>query len=443
MASALLFGVRVLWRRASRTVPIGSVQQIPARLLSVHEHYAMDFLRKYNVNCPVGKVAYSPDEAFEVATALGRDQLIVKAQVLAGGRGKGVFRNGLEGGVRPVKTPEQAMKYAAQMIGQKLVTKQTGESGRMCSAVYVCERRFCRREYYFALTMDAASKGPVIIASAQGGVDIESVAAESPAAIITLPIDISQGLQKEQAEEVVNKLGFSRGSKESAVNNMMNLYRLFIEKDCTLVEINPMAEDSNGTVICMDAKLIFDDNAEFRQADVFKLRDWFQEDEREVAAAKHNLNYVSLDGTIGCLVNGAGLAMATMDIIKLHGGNPANFLDVGGGATSEQVTEAFKIISSDPKVAVILVNIFGGIMRCDVIARGIISAASQLELRIPLVVRLQGTSVNEAKQLLEASGLRIICEDNFDAAAHKAVSLSNIVKLAKNVQLDVKFELPL
>jgi succinyl-CoA synthetase beta subunit len=250
-------------------------------------------------------------------------------------------------------------------------------------------------------------------------------------------------LTLEKAKSVVERLGFSAKCVPKAASTLMNLYRLFVEKDATLVEINPIAETSDSKVVCMDAKLNFDDNADFRQKDLFALRDYTQEDEREVAASRFHLNYIGLDGSIGCLVNGAGLAMSTMDMIKLHGGEPANFLDVGGGATAEQVTEAFKIISSDPRVASILVNIFGGIMRCDVIAQGIIGAANQLQLMIPLIVRLQGTRMLEAKQLIETSGLRIISCEDLDEAAAKSVRLANIVKLAKQVNMNVSFELPL
>lgn len=305
--------------------------------------------------------------------------------------------------------------FSEKMLGHKLITKQTGSGGRICNAVYIVERLFARREYYFAILLDRVTQGPVIIASSQGGVDIEGVAAENPEAIITMPIPLKTGLTKDMALDVAQRMGFSPKVQDQAAESFMNLFKIFNERDATMVEINPMAEVSTGDVVCMDAKFGFDDNADFRQKEIFAMRDFTQEDPREVAAHKvcclswvslcagwtycakptfilqWNLNYIGLDGNIGCLVNGAGLAMATMDIIKLHGGDPANFLDVGGGANAEQVTEAFKIISSDPNVSAILVNIFGGIMRCDVIAQGIIAAVNQLGLRIPLVVRLQGT----------------------------------------------------
>ena len=420
-----------------------AVSAMQVRNLSIHEYLSMDLLKQHGIDTPRGRVAKTAKEAEEVAKELNTEDLVIKAQVLAGGRGKGTFTNGLKGGVRTIFSPSEASMYAGQMLGQKLITKQTGEQGRICNAVYIVERLYARREYYFAILMDRGFQGPCLVASSQGGVDIESVAASNPEAIITSPVDLKTGLQMDQARDVAQKMGFTPGCIDAAAKNMINLYKLFMDKDCSLVEINPMAEDAHGKVICMDAKINFDDNAEFRQKEAFALRDVTQEDEREVAASKFNLNYIGLDGSIGCLVNGAGLAMATMDIIKLHGGEPANFLDVGGGATAAQVTEAFKIISADSKVSAILVNIFGGIMRCDVIAQGIIAAASQLDLRIPLVVRLQGTEVEAARKLIDESGMRIISEDDLDAAAKKATQLSNIVKMARKAAVDVKFELPL
>lgn len=277
--------------------------------------------------------------------------MVIKAQVLAGGRGKGHFDNGLKGGVRVIYSPTEAKMFAQQMLGHKLITKQTGAAGKICNTVYICERKYVRREFYFAILMDRATKGPMVVASSQGGVDIESVAAENPEAIIKVPVDIDQGLQPEVARDLATKLGFSKKSVKDAADMMMRLYKIFMDKDATMVEINPMAESAAGEPLCMDAKINFDDNADFRQTKVHSLRDTSQEDAREVAASDQKLNYIGLDGSIGCLVNGAGLAMATMDIIKLHGGEPANFLDVGGGATSEQVTEAFKIISADPRVS--------------------------------------------------------------------------------------------
>jgi len=413
------------------------------RALSIHEHLSMGLLKSYGVHTPKGEVAKTSKEALEVAQSLGIDDMVIKAQVLAGGRGKGKFTSGLKGGVRTIYSPLEAKMFAEKMLGYNLITKQTGANGKICNSVYIVERKYVRKEYYFAILMDRKSKGPMIIASSQGGVDIEGVAAENPDAIVKLPISIHEGLQQEQALDLAKKIGFSPKCVEDAANTFMKLYRLFIEKDASMVEINPMAESADNEVICMDAKLNFDENADFRQPEVFSLRDLTQEDAREVRAAEYKLNYIGLDGSIGCLVNGAGLAMSTMDIIKLHGGEPANFLDVGGGATAEQVTEAFKIISSDPRVSSILVNIFGGIMRCDIIAQGIIKAVDDLGLSIPLVVRLQGTEVDAAKKLIADSGLRIFSCDDLDQAAQKSVQLSQIVDMARNANVNVSFELPI
>ncbi|XP_044287597.1 succinate--CoA ligase [ADP-forming] subunit beta, mitochondrial [Varanus komodoensis] len=329
------------------------------------------------------------------------------------------------------------------MIGKKLYTKQTGEKGRLCNQVFICERRYPRREYYFAITMERSFQGPVLIGSSQGGVNIEDVASENPDAIAKEPVDIVEGIKMEQAIRLAKKMGFPANLVNEAADNMIKIYNLFIKFDATMVEINPMVEDSTGIVMCMDAKINFDSNSAYRQQKIFELQDWTQEDERDRDAAKADLNYIGLDGSIGCLVNGAGLAMATMDIIKLHGGTPANFLDVGGGATVQQVTEAFKLITSDKKVQAILVNIFGGIMRCDVIAQGIIMAVKDLDLKIPIVVRLQGTRVDDAKALITDSGLKILACDDLDEAAKMVVKLSEIVTLAKQAQVDVKFQLPI
>ncbi|KAK9720483.1 ATP-grasp domain [Popillia japonica] len=412
------------------------------RNLSVHEHISYTLLKNAGIQVPNFGVAKSKEEAMEIAKKLNTKDLVLKAQVLAGGRGKGSFKNGLKGGVRMVYSPEEAAEIAGKMLGQYLVTKQTGEKGRICNAVMVAERKYPRKEYYFAIMMERAFNGPVIIASAQGGVNIEEVAADSPDAIVYEPIDINMGITSDQAERVAAKVGLEK-HKDSTVELLLNMYNLFISKDALLIEINPYAEDANEKFFSLDAKVRFDDNAAFRQKEIFALRDWSQEDEKEVAAAKFDLNYIALDGNIGCLVNGAGLAMATMDIISLHGGTPANFLDVGGGATSQAVKEAFKIITADPKVHAILVNIFGGIMRCDVIAEGIVAAAKELKIKIPIICRLQGTNVDDAKVIIASSGMKILPVDNLDEAARLAVKLSNIVSLARSAKLDVNFEMPL
>ncbi|XP_029458734.1 succinate--CoA ligase [ADP-forming] subunit beta, mitochondrial isoform X1 [Rhinatrema bivittatum] len=413
------------------------------RNLSLHEYLSMGLLQEAGIAVPKGLVAKSPEEAFAIAKEIGSKDLVVKAQVLAGGRGKGTFEGGLKGGVKIVFSPEEAKDISSRMIGKKLFTKQTGEKGRICNHVFICERRYPRREYYFAIAMERAFHGPVLVGSSQGGVNIEDVAAENPDAIIKEPIDIVEGIKKEQAVQLAQKMGFPPNLLDDAADCMIKLYDLFLKYDATMIEINPMVEDSSGIVMCMDAKINFDSNSYYRQKKVFDLRDWSQEDERDEQADKADLNYIGLDGSIGCLVNGAGLAMATMDIIKLHGGTPANFLDVGGGATVQQVTEAFRLITSDKKVQAILVNIFGGIMRCDVIAQGIIMAVKDLELKIPIVVRLQGTRVDDAKALITDSGLKILACDDLDEAAKMVVKLSEIVTLAKQAQVDVKFQLPI
>lgn len=412
------------------------------RNLNVHEHISYTLLKEAGIPVPAFGVAKTKKEAGAIAKQLNVKDIVLKAQVLAGGRGKGHFKGGLKGGVRMVYTPEEAETISSQMLGDFLITKQTGEKGRICNAVMVTERKFPRREFYFAIMMERAFAGPVLIASSQGGVNIEEVAAENPQAIMYEPIDITKGISKDQALKIADKVGLSE-KKDQTADMLVKLYDLFLKKDALLIEINPYAEDASGNYFALDCKMRFDDNADFRQKDLFALRDWTQEDEKEVEAAKYNLNYIALDGSIGCLVNGAGLAMATMDIIKLHGGEPANFLDVGGGATAQQVKEAFKIITADPKVYAIMVNIFGGIMRCDVIAEGIIAAAKELNMKVPIICRLQGTNVDDAKVLIASSGMKILPSDDLDEAARLAVKLSSIVGLAKAAKLDVKFEMPL
>ncbi|XP_065841266.1 succinate--CoA ligase [ADP-forming] subunit beta, mitochondrial-like [Oscarella lobularis] len=440
---------RAIWLVGSRSgaaAPAGAPKIgsfVPNRRLSLHEYINWRFLREAKITTPRGEVASTPEEAFAIAKDLGTNDLVVKAQVLAGGRGKGTFTNGFSGGVKVAYSPDEAKDIASKMIGQTLVTKQTGAKGRICDKVLICERLYTRREFYFAFLLDRALRGPAIVASAEGGVDIESVAAKRPEAIIKEPIDIHKGLTEDVASKVAQKLGFSPASMDDAVDHMMKMYDLFVKRDISMLEINPFAEDANGQIVCMDCKINFDDNAAFRQKDVFALKDWTQEDEREVRATKADLNYIGLDGSIGCLVNGAGLAMATMDMIKLHGGEPANFLDLGGGARQEQVAEAFHILGQDKHVLAILVNIFGGIMRCDVIASGIIAAASEIDLKIPLVVRLQGTRVDDAKLMIANSGLKILACNDLDEAAKMAVRLSNIVQLAREAAVDVKFQLPI
>merc|ERR1712241_16976 len=368
--------------------PCHQKQQV--RNLSVHEHVSMSLLKEAGVPTPKFGIAQTASEARKIAEDLGTKDLVIKAQVLAGGRGKGKFSKYPKGGVQLLYSPEEIESAAKGMIGDFLITKQTGAEGRICNSVMITERKYTRKEYYIAFMNERAFNGPVIIASSEGGVNIEETAEKNPDSIVKFPIDAVRGLTVEGSKNVAVKLGIHDSKVDEVAQILLNLYKLFVTKDASMVEINPFAEDNSGNFVCLDAKLKFDDNAEFRQKAVFDQRDWSQEDTREVAAAEYNLNYIALDGDIGCMVNGAGLAMATMDIIKLHGGSPANFLDVGGGATANQVKEAFKIITGDPKVNALLVNIFGGIMRCDVIAEGIIAAAKELNLSTPIVVRLQG-----------------------------------------------------
>jgi succinyl-CoA synthetase beta subunit len=418
------------------------------RFLNVHEHVSMELMSHYGIPVPRGSVVTTPEAAEHVYESdLGggeKHDVVIKAQVLAGGRGLGTFRNGFQGGVHVVTRPGQARDYAEKMLNEYLVTKQTGEEGRKVSKVFLMERLYMRREMYLSILLDRASAGPVVVASPKGGTSIEDVAESDPSAIMKMPIDMESGPTAEQAAEIATFLGMSSGkAHDECCELLSNLYRMFKSTDATLIEVNPLAETPEGHVFVCDAKINFDDNAEFRQSDIFAHRDPTQEDAREVEAAKYDLNYIGLDGTIGCMVNGAGLAMATMDIIKLHGGEPANFLDVGGGATEAQVQKAFEILNSDPGVKAILVNIFGGIMRCDVIAQGIINAAAEINLKKPIVLRLQGTNVEEARALIDASGYRMIMADDLDVAARKAVKVADIVQQAEDLSLDVKFELPL
>ncbi|KLU80913.1 succinyl-CoA ligase subunit beta [Magnaporthiopsis poae ATCC 64411] len=411
------------------------------RALSIHEYLSADLLRKYGITVPAGKVATTAAEAEAVAKEISSDDMVIKAQVLAGGRGKGTFDNGLKGGVRVIYSPTEAKMFADQMIGHKLITKQTGAGGRMCNAVYICERKFARREFYLAVLMDRASQGPVIVSSSQGGMDIEGVAKENPDAITTTYIDINKGVTDDIARGIAQNLGFSEQCIEEAKDTIQKLYKIFLEKDMTQIEINPLSETSDHKVMCMDAKFGFDDNADFRQKEIFELRDTTQEDPDEVRAAESGLNFIKLDGDIGCLVNGAGLAMATMDIIKLNGGAPANFLDVGGGATPAAIKEAFELITSDPKVTAIFVNIFGGIVRCDHIANGLIQTVKSLDLKIPIIARLQGTNMEQAHQIINDSGMKIFSIDDLQSAAEKSVQLSKVVKMAREIDVGVEFTL--
>ncbi|XP_017889683.1 succinate--CoA ligase [ADP-forming] subunit beta, mitochondrial-like isoform X1 [Ceratina calcarata] len=416
-----------------------NVQQI--RRLQVHEHVAYTLLKEAGIPTPPFGVAKTGEEAAKIAESLKTKDIVIKAQVLAGGRGVGRFQNTEIGGVVMCETPEQAKDLASQMIGNLLVTKQTGSAGRICNSVMVTTRMFPRKEYYLAVTLEQTYHGPVVILSKQGGVNIEDIAAKTPEAISYIPVNIMKGLTVKQVNKIVQKLGIEGNDKDIVGVIACNLYETFIKNDALLLEINPFALDLSGEYFALDCKCSFDDSAEFRQKKLFSFRDLTQEDPNELQASKFNLNYIALSGNIGCLVNGAGLAMATMDMIQLYGGMPANFLDVGGSATKETVTEAFKIIISDPKVEAILVNIFGGIMRCDIIAEGIIAASKELKLTVPVVVRLQGTNVEIARKLIADAQVKVFPVDEFATAAESAVKLSTIIQLASSMNLEVSFKL--
>lgn len=443
-----------------------AAQAAPATArMNIHEYQAKELLEKFGVATTRGKVASSPAEAEQIARELGevagpasggqllqgvdtaaksdaggsrwatqpvgttgcppgakRVEVVVKAQIHAGGRGKGTFTNGFKGGVHVVKSPAEAREVAVAMLDQTLVTHQTGPAGRVVRKVLVTESASIAREIYFAILLDRETAAPLIVASTEGGVEIETVAAKSPDKIMREPIDPLAGLQPFQIRKLAKQLRFDPAQTKSAMKLFDGLYRTFIGCDCSMVEINPLVVTTKGEVLALDAKFNFDDNALYRHPDIAAMRDITEEDPREVEASKHELNYIGLDGNIACLVNGAGLAMATMDIIKFYGGSPANFLDVGGGATEEQVTEAFKILIADKNVKAILVNIFGGIMKVDVIAQGIISAAKTVKLSVPVVVRLEGTNVEKGKKLLKESGLALIAADDLADAAQKVVA---------------------
>lgn len=389
--------------------------------MNIHEYQAKDLFERFGVPTPKGRVADTPEQAKEAAAELG-SSIVVKAQVHAGGRGKGTFKNGFKGGVHVVSDPDEAAEIAEKMIGQVLVTHQTGEEGKLVGKVMVADAVDITKEYYLAILMDRETRAPMIVASTEGGVNIEDVAEQTPEKIHHQSVHPLLGLQPYEIRKLSAKLGFAGDQAKQFGKLLSALYRLFIECDCSMVEINPLVTTPDGRVLALDAKFDFDDNALYRHPEIAALHDPSEEDPREVEAAKFHLNYIGLDGNIACLVNGAGLAMATMDIIKHCGGEPANFLDVGGGASQEQVTNAFKIILADPKVKAILVNIFGGIMDCDVIAKGIVAACKEVELGIPLVVRLEGNNVEAGKRTLAESGVSLVSADTLADAAEKAVA---------------------
>jgi len=391
--------------------------------MNIHEHQAKELLAKFGVAVPRGRAVFSVDEAREAAEKLGGPVWVVKSQIHAGGRGAGRFKDDPDGkgGVRVVKSVDEVKSNAEAMLGHVLVTKQTGEAGKEVNRLYIEEGCDIARELYLSVLLDRATSRITVMASTEGGMEIEEVAAETPEKIIRVAIDPATGMMGFHARRIAFGLGLEGGQVKSATKLLLAMYKAFTSLDASLVEVNPLVVTGDGEVIALDAKMNFDDNALFRHKDVAEMRDESEEDPAEREAAEHDLNYIKLDGSIGCMVNGAGLAMATMDIIKLSGGEPANFLDVGGGATKERVTEAFKIILSDDNVEGILVNIFGGIMRCDIIAEGVVAAAKEVSLDVPLVVRLEGTNVELGKKILSESGLPIVSADDLNDAAEKVV----------------------
>ena len=392
--------------------------------MNIHEYQAKKLLRDYGVPVSDGRVVLRAEEAKTAASEMDGPLWVVKAQIHAGGRGKGHFKEteaGEKGGVRLARSVGEAAMEASKMLGRTLVTHQTGPVGKVVNRIYIEDGSDIAREFYLALLVDRGTSRVSIVASTEGGMNIEEVAHDTPEKILDFAVDPATGFQAFHGRRVAFSLGLEGKQIKQCVSLIGTLYKLFIEKDCEMLEINPLVITTDGDLKCLDAKMSFDSNAMFRQPDIAALRDETEEDSKELAASKFDLNYIALDGEIGCMVNGAGLAMATMDIIKLYGAEPANFLDVGGGATREKVTEAFKIITSDPNVKGILVNIFGGIMRCDIIAEGVIAAVQAVGLKVPLVVRLEGTNVELGKQIIRDSGLNVIAADDLSDAARKIV----------------------
>ena len=384
--------------------------------MNIHEYQAKEILRKYGVSVPNGKVAFTVEEAVNAAKSLGTEVVVVKAQIHAGGRGKA-------GGVKVAKNLNEVREYAKEILGKTLITHQTGPQGKEVKRLLIEEGSKIQKEYYIGMVVDRATSRIVMMASEEGGTEIEEVAEKTPEKIFKEVIDPTVGLVPFQARKLAFAINIPSKLVNKAVKFMMGLYQVFVDKDASIAEINPLVVTEDGNVIALDAKINFDSNALDRHPDIKELRDLDEEDAKEVEASRYDLNYIALDGNIGCMVNGAGLAMSTMDIIKYYGGDPANFLDVGGGATTEKVKEAFKIILSDPKVEGIFVNIFGGIMKCDIIANGIVTAAKEVELDRPLVVRLEGTNVDLGKEILNKSGLNIVAADSMADGAKKIVEL--------------------
>jgi succinyl-CoA synthetase beta subunit len=393
--------------------------------MNIHEYQAKALLRSYGAPVSDGRVVLKADEAKTAASEMDGPLWVVKAQIHAGGRGKGSFLEadaGNAGGIRLAHSVVDAEKEAKAMLGRTLVTKQTGPIGKKVNRIYIEDGSGIEKEFYLAILVDRQSSRVSFVASTEGGMDIEEVAEATPEKILSFSIDPTTGYQGYHGRRIAFELGLAGKQVKQCVTLLGNLYRLFVDKDMEMLEINPLIISDSGDLKCLDAKMSFDGNALYRNSDIAELRDTTEEDPKELEASKYDLNYIALDGEIGCMVNGAGLAMATMDIIKLYGAEPANFLDVGGGATKEKVTEAFKIITSDPQVKGILVNIFGGIMRCDVIAQGVVAAVKEVGLKVPLVVRLEGTNVDEGKRIINTSGLDVIAAEDLKDGAQKIVS---------------------
>ncbi|WP_113913223.1 ADP-forming succinate--CoA ligase subunit beta [Roseovarius dicentrarchi] len=392
--------------------------------MNIHEYQAKALLRSYGAPVSDGRVVLRAEEAKTAAGEMDGPLWVVKAQIHAGGRGKGTFKEagaGEAGGVRLTKSVEEAANEAKRMLGRTLVTKQTGPAGKQVNRIYIEDGAGITSEFYLALLVDRQTSRVSFVASTEGGMDIEEVAENTPDKILSFSVDPATGYQPYHGRRIAFSLGLEGGQVKQCVALMGTLYKMFLDKDMEMLEINPLIVTDKGDLRCLDAKMSFDGNAMYRHSDIAELRDTTEEDAKELEASKYDLNYIALDGEIGCMVNGAGLAMATMDIIKLYGAEPANFLDVGGGATKEKVTEAFKIITSDPQVKGILVNIFGGIMRCDVIADGVVAAVKEVGLKVPLVVRLEGTNVEQGKEIINNSGLDVIAADDLKDGAQKIV----------------------
>jgi succinyl-CoA synthetase beta subunit len=393
--------------------------------MNIHEYQAKAILREFGAPVAVGVPVLKAEDAAAAAKTLPGPVYVVKAQIHAGGRGKGAFKEaaaGEKGGVRLAKSIEEAETFAKQMLGNTLVTVQTGETGKQVNRLYIEDGAAIDKEFYLSILIDRATSRVSFVVSTEGGMDIETVAHDTPEKIVTFSVDPATGIMPHHGRHVADALGLKGDLVKQAGKLTEQLYAAFIAKDMEMLEINPLIVTKDGKLRCLDAKVSFDDNALYRHPEIVELRDKTEEDEKEIEASKHDLAYIALDGNIGCMVNGAGLAMATMDIIKLYGEFPANFLDVGGGATTEKVTAAFKIITADPKVKGILVNIFGGIMKCDVIAEGVIAAVKEVGLEVPLVVRLEGTNVDLGKKIIDSSGLNVIAAEDLDDAAQKIVA---------------------